>query len=254
MAANPGDGAGSLMPKKHQDTQKKQKVPVVYYLSRNGQLEHPHFMDVPLSSPDGLYLRDFINRLNSLRGKGMANKYSWSSKRSYKNGFVWQDLTENDFIYPSHGHDYILKGSQLLKTSLSLRSYETVSSTSSISISKFSSETNNSSSDSNFPSLIRKKNYSWSTFDIDADKHRVYTAKTSGEFSGNAMNASTQTDDNSHRKVGSEEDGQGGAEIGDRTAENDRPSGRIRASAVLMQLIACGSRSIKDSETAEQED
>ena len=36
---------------------KLRKVPVVYYLSRNGQLEHPHFMEVPLSSPDGLYLR-----------------------------------------------------------------------------------------------------------------------------------------------------------------------------------------------------
>lgn len=33
------------------------KVPVVYYLSRNRQLEPPHFMEVPLSSPDGLYLR-----------------------------------------------------------------------------------------------------------------------------------------------------------------------------------------------------
>lgn len=33
------------------------KVPVVYYLSRNGQLEHPHFMEVSLSSSDGLYLR-----------------------------------------------------------------------------------------------------------------------------------------------------------------------------------------------------
>lgn len=32
-------------------------VPVVYYLSRNGQLEHPHFMEVPLSSSDGLFLR-----------------------------------------------------------------------------------------------------------------------------------------------------------------------------------------------------
>lgn len=33
------------------------KVPVVYYLCRNRQLEHPHFIEVPLSSPDGLYLR-----------------------------------------------------------------------------------------------------------------------------------------------------------------------------------------------------
>lgn len=33
------------------------RVPVVYYLSRNGQLEHPHFMEVPLSSSQGLFLR-----------------------------------------------------------------------------------------------------------------------------------------------------------------------------------------------------
>jgi hypothetical protein len=34
------------------------KVAVVYYLSRNGQLDHPHFMEVALSSPqDGLCLR-----------------------------------------------------------------------------------------------------------------------------------------------------------------------------------------------------
>lgn len=33
------------------------KVPVVYYLCRNRQLEHPHFMEVSLSSSDGLYLR-----------------------------------------------------------------------------------------------------------------------------------------------------------------------------------------------------
>ena len=35
----------------------EKKAPVVYYLSRNGQLEHPHFMEVPLTSPDGLFLR-----------------------------------------------------------------------------------------------------------------------------------------------------------------------------------------------------
>lgn len=35
----------------------EQKVPVIYYLSRNGQLEHPHFMEVPLSSPQGLCLK-----------------------------------------------------------------------------------------------------------------------------------------------------------------------------------------------------
>lgn len=32
-------------------------VSVVYYLSRNGHLQHPHFIQVPLSSSNGLYLR-----------------------------------------------------------------------------------------------------------------------------------------------------------------------------------------------------
>jgi len=36
------------------------KVSVVYYLSRNGHLEHPHFMEVPLSSPHGLYLKGTV--------------------------------------------------------------------------------------------------------------------------------------------------------------------------------------------------
>lgn len=41
----------------NQKLKSERKVPVVYYLTRNGQLEHPHFMEVHLSSPDGLYLR-----------------------------------------------------------------------------------------------------------------------------------------------------------------------------------------------------
>lgn len=64
--------ADAWVPKKFQDTdtspertkkwmepqmKMESKVPVVYYLSRNGHLEHPHFMEVPLSSPGGLFLR-----------------------------------------------------------------------------------------------------------------------------------------------------------------------------------------------------
>jgi hypothetical protein len=33
------------------------KVPVVYYLTRSRHLEHPHFVQVPVASPEGLYLR-----------------------------------------------------------------------------------------------------------------------------------------------------------------------------------------------------
>ncbi|XP_010243223.1 PREDICTED: protein UPSTREAM OF FLC [Nelumbo nucifera] len=102
---------------KHQN----RKVPVVYYLCRNRHLEHPHFIEVPLSSPEGLYLRDVVERLNVLRGRGMPSMYSWSCKRSYKNGFVWHDISEDDLILPAHGNEYVLKGSELFEESHSDR-------------------------------------------------------------------------------------------------------------------------------------
>ncbi|VAI01207.1 unnamed protein product [Triticum turgidum subsp. durum] len=91
------------------------KVPVVYYLTRSRHLEHPHFVEVPApSSSDGLYLRDVIRHLNMVRGKGMASMYSWSCKRSYKNGFVWHDLAEDDLVLPATDGEYVLKGSEIL--------------------------------------------------------------------------------------------------------------------------------------------
>ncbi|XP_020571499.1 protein UPSTREAM OF FLC [Phalaenopsis equestris] len=107
-------GQGSSPPPALKQQKQGRKIPVVYYLCRNRQLEHPHFIEVPLSSPDGLYLRDVISRLNVLRGKGMAAMYSWSCKRSYKNGFVWHDLSEDDLILPTNGTEFVLKGSELL--------------------------------------------------------------------------------------------------------------------------------------------
>ncbi|CAL9197641.1 protein SOSEKI 3-like isoform X1 [Musa acuminata AAA Group] len=103
-------------PKHHHSHSQQQgrKVPVVYYLCRNRHLDQPHSIEVPLCSPEGLYLRDVVDRLNVQRGKGMAAMYSWSCKRSYKNGFVWQDLSEDDLILPVQGTEYVLKGSELL--------------------------------------------------------------------------------------------------------------------------------------------
>jgi len=34
--------------------------------------------------------------------------------RSYKNGFVWHDLSDDDLVLPAQGNEYILKGSELL--------------------------------------------------------------------------------------------------------------------------------------------
>lgn len=91
------------------------KVQVVYYLSRNGQLEHPHYMEVTHLANQHLRLKDVLDRLTVLRGKGMPSLYSWSCKRSYKNGYVWNDLSENDIITSSEGSEYVLKGSELIQ-------------------------------------------------------------------------------------------------------------------------------------------
>ncbi|XP_055833697.1 protein SOSEKI 2 [Solanum dulcamara] len=93
------------------------KVQVVYYLSRNGQLEHPHYIEVTHLAHQHLRLKDVIDRLTVLRGRGMPSLYSWSCKRSYKNGYVWNDLAENDFIFPSEGAEYVLKGSEIIEGS-----------------------------------------------------------------------------------------------------------------------------------------
>ncbi|OVA03113.1 Protein of unknown function DUF966 [Macleaya cordata] len=91
------------------------KVQVLYYLCRNGQLEHPHFMEVTHLATQQLRLKDVIDRLTVLRGKIMPSLFSWSCKRSYKNGYVWNDLSENDVIYPAEGAEYILKGSEVIE-------------------------------------------------------------------------------------------------------------------------------------------
>ncbi|XP_034705051.1 protein UPSTREAM OF FLC-like [Vitis riparia] len=254
----------------------ERKAAVVYYLCRNGQLEHPHFMEIPISSPQGLFLRDVVERLNSLRGQGMANMYSWSSKRSYRNGFVWHDLTENDFIYPTQGHEYVLKGTELLQTSLSFRYYEKISS-------ENKPETNNSGDDCNFPFIIRKRNQSWGSF--NPREYKVYKDDPATEHAGKAMDAATQTEDKRRRRRTAIEEGEEAeyghststtelsreeispplsntsseeapvgqssvaapsADIRNQAAENDRPSGRMKASAVLKHLIRCGSVSVKD--------
>lgn len=92
-------------------------------------------------------MKDVIDRLTVLRGSGMPSLFSWSCKRyflfpfffydldfllllfsssgfshsflqcvrSYKNGYVWNDLSENDVIHPAEGAEYVLKGSEVIE-------------------------------------------------------------------------------------------------------------------------------------------
>ncbi|KAK1428753.1 hypothetical protein QVD17_17593 [Tagetes erecta] len=255
--------------------QRRVKVPVVYYLCRNGQLEHPHFVEVPLSTSDGLYLRDVIDRLNSLRGKGMAALYSWSSKRSYKTGFVWHDLSENDFIYPAHGHEYILKGSELFDGHDA--SFQSKSDESPLSSSKKSSSETLKSTDEFELSIGRsRRNQSWSA--IDLQDYKVYSNESSAVRL--AADASTQTDSSRNHQRAiinevEEEDKQSESYLSrdeispppsdsstetleslmksdklilrsETNVDNPTVGGKTKASTVLMQLISCGSISFRD--------
>ncbi|GMI92052.1 SOSEKI5 [Hibiscus trionum] len=296
-----------IEPKPHNNRSSitERKVAVVYYLSRNGQLEQPHFMEVPLSSNDGLYLKDVMNRLNLLRGKGMASLYSWSSKRSYKNGFVWHDLAEEDFINPSQGQEYTLKGSYIVDHTINSQALD-ITSSSSFRLPK-PLESQKSENESDFPSTRRRRNQSWSS--IDLNEYKVYKAESSSESARRlaAADASTQTDDKRRRRkpvvkeseieelqstespeleqnhtteLSREEispppsdsspetletlmkaDGRlrlgndGGNEDNSKRTAESCPSGRIKASSVLMQLVSCGSISFKDcGASSEKED
>ncbi|KAJ3676665.1 hypothetical protein LUZ60_004077 [Juncus effusus] len=251
----------------------RRRVPVVYYLCRSGQLEHPHFMEVSLSSSDGLYLKDVIDRLNLLRGKGMTSMYSWSSKRSYKNGYVWHDLTDDDLILPAHGNEYVLKGSELLYSE----------------ISPISTEINSSSSSFEKPPEPSRnhRRTSWGG-SVDLNEYKVYKSDPATTITTKAADVSTQTDDRRlprrrspdfpplHQpaaELGSDEISPPPSSSSPETLETliktevrsschqrapseslddqDRTvgsiaGGRIRATAVLMQLISCGSIQVKD--------
>jgi hypothetical protein len=111
---------------------------------------------------------------------------------------VWQDLSETDYVQPCHGHEYILKGSLLLETSLSFRSHNTTSSRNS---KVFSDIISSSSEDSNSP-VIRRKNRSLTTFD-ELDEYKVYRARITGEIaSKGTSNVSTHATDKRRVSIG----------------------------------------------------
>ncbi|KAI3734840.1 hypothetical protein L6452_14320 [Arctium lappa] len=218
------------------------KVPVLYYLSRNGHLEHPHLVDVTLSSPRGLYLRDVINTLNYHRGKGMANMYSWSFKRSYKSGYVWHDASEEDLIQPTNGHDYVVKGSELLQTHASQNPPEIC----------HSGDT--CSSTNTATKFVVKRNQSWSSFDIPQE-HLVLKCESNRELATKfAPDAATQTAELSSEEMPSPPPSNSNSETvsgsryidrnGVKSVEDEHGcGGRMTASQVLLQLITCGADS-----------
>ncbi|CAL4973730.1 unnamed protein product [Urochloa decumbens] len=86
------------------------RINVVYFLSRGGRTDHPHLFRVNHLCRAGVRLRDVKRWLSELRGKDLPDNYSWSYKRKYKAGYVWQDLKDDDLITPVSDNEYVLKG------------------------------------------------------------------------------------------------------------------------------------------------
>uniref|UniRef100_A0A5B7AWE6 SOSEKI DIX-like domain-containing protein n=1 Tax=Davidia involucrata TaxID=16924 RepID=A0A5B7AWE6_DAVIN len=101
-----GDGGGGEVRRLH----------IIYFLSRNGRIEHPHLIRVHHLSRNGVRLRDVKRWLSELRGKDMPESFAWSYKRRYKTGFVWQDLLDEDLITPISDNEYVLKGSEIVSS------------------------------------------------------------------------------------------------------------------------------------------
>lgn len=131
----------------------------------------------------------------------MASLYSWSAKRSYRNGFVWHDLAEHDFIYPAHGQEYVLKGSELVDGATALTSQTEEEEVEFSSSKNQVPEVRKLNEDHEFPAVSRRRNQSWCSADFH--EYRVYKAdSSSNESSGKAAaaDASTQTDDRRRRR------------------------------------------------------
>ncbi|CAK9185225.1 unnamed protein product [Ilex paraguariensis] len=92
------------------------RIHIIYFISRRGRIEHPHLVRVHHLSRNGVRLRDVKRWLSELRGNDMPESFTWSYKRKYKTGYVWQDLLDEDLITPISDSEYVLKGSEITST------------------------------------------------------------------------------------------------------------------------------------------
>lgn len=75
--------------------------------------------------------------------------------RSYKNGYVWHDASDDDVIQPTNNHDYVIKGTELLQAHLSLNQLETC----------HTNDACSSKTTAPADSIVVRRNQSWSSFD-----------------------------------------------------------------------------------------
>lgn len=104
-------------------------------------------------------------------------------------------MSENDFIHPSQGNEYVLKGSELLDPPINPMALQSASSRSL----RPPPEVQDSGLGYDSPVIVRRRNQSWSS--IDLNEYKVYKTESVGEAAGRvAADASTQTDEKRHRR------------------------------------------------------
>lgn len=188
----------------------------------------------------------------------------WDARRSYKNGFVWQDLSEDDLIHPAHGYEYVLKGSELLRPVSFLRSHEKSSFSAQEPLLQFPKSSHDES---------RRNRAPWSSSGLG--EYRVYKTDLYASSATKAADASTQTEDwrsrgrsdraeppvteavepattELERKEISPPPSSSSTEIIGTDNENPAVASyageRTRASAALIHLLSCGSVTTRDDD------
>lgn len=234
-----GDGSerGRRLSNSNQQRQRLErplkKVQVIYYLSRNGQLEHPHFIELPYLPNHQLRLRDVMERLTLLRGEAMPSHFSWSCKRGYKNGYVWNDLAEDDVIYPTDGVEYVLKGSEIIPGAYESFRHVPVGGR------------------RQKPLLVSDKPH-LELEEEEEESTRHSKCSSRGVSTEEIERVGTRTeqpfDDSSSPPSTSSSEKPGGGNTSQRIEEADHQPFLARGS-VLLQIIACGSAAMKGSKT-----
>ncbi|KAJ0981599.1 hypothetical protein J5N97_009854 [Dioscorea zingiberensis] len=209
------------------------KVNVVYFISRDGKVEQPHLIRVQQLHSHGVHLRDVKRWLSALRGDGMPDSFAWSFKRRYKNGYVWQDLRDDDLITPFSDTEYILKGSELLLRSVDDRQRPTT-----LDMSLSSANTKNSLRTSTPASPPPPPPQSQDTSDESSTHSAVVFKKQKEDELSNISNCNSSTRINNNNNNNNNNNKK-------HTSKNN--DSRPKASRLLHNLIHCGTIDTSDS-------
>ncbi|KAL3581511.1 hypothetical protein D5086_015843 [Populus alba] len=200
------------------------KVAVVYYLTRNGQFEHPHFMEVPLSSPQGLQLKGGSLLLET----SQSFRYDTTSSRTSK---VFSDIVSSSS--EDSNPPAIRRKNRSWTTFDDLEEYKVYKAKITGEIASEGTHNVSTQTDDN-----RR---------VKIDGTREIGHRGPSTMLGSKEEASKPSLKSSSKAVESlevrsvEENGPA-ATIKNEKAGNDCPSGRMKPSVVLMKLVGCGSK------------